>query len=69
MSKCYEVMVTARTAVFVRAADSEEQAVQYAKDELDLMAFDDVDCEVTELHDNDDIERSARHCGVKSEPS
>ena len=68
MSKSYEVMVTARTAVFVRDAESEEQAVQYARDELDLMNFDDVECEVTELHDNDDIERAARHCDVKSEP-
>lgn len=68
MSKSYEVIVKASTAVFVADAESEEQAIQFARDELSLFDFDDVEAEATELTDNDDIERSRRHANVRSEP-
>lgn len=49
MSKAYQVVVTARTSEYVPDAESEENAIEYIRNKLDLWQFDDVELEVIEL--------------------
>lgn len=66
--KNYEVTVRACSVVFVGSAESQEQAFEIARDELDLSDFYDVEMSAEELKTPEDAERSERHADRVSKP-
>lgn len=63
----YEVKIVATSIVYVKGAESKAQAIQYAKDELNLIDFGDVTAEVEALCTEDAVHTSKRHADAKSE--